>query len=146
MSEKELSDKHKAFVDIYLNNGRNATKAYEAVYKTVNEETSQKLGSRLRRKVEKTAYFIQKSEEIEKQAGVSFHWAVEMNKKILENAMEGDWIQTDGGSYNKKDRMAALKGVKQITDLFGWEAATKRKLEIESQGKNGAIDVNVKFN
>lgn len=132
--EKELSDKHKAFVDIYLQNGRNATAAYEALYGEKEGTVASTLGSRLFKKVEKSAYFVEKSQELQQKAGVSFDWAVEMNKKILDDAMEGDQIPTEFGFYTKKDRIAALRGVKQITDLFGWEAATKHRLDLEHSG------------
>jgi hypothetical protein len=91
--------------------------------------------------VEKSPYFVQKCSELEKNYGVSFEWAIQKNKEILEDAMAGDLIPTENGSYTKKDRMAALKGVKQITDLFGWEAATKAKLQIEGTGEGGKIEI-----
>ena len=141
MSEKELSDKHKAFVNIYIQNGRNASEAYRTVYGEKEGTTANTLGSRLFKRVEKSPYFVQKCSELEKNYGVSFEWAIQKNKEILEDAMAGDLIPTENGSYTKKDRMAALKGVKQITDLFGWEAATKAKLQIEGTGEGGKIEI-----
>lgn len=138
---KPLTDKHQAFVDFYLQNGRNATKAYEEVYGKKSGNSTCNLGSRLLQKVDKHPYFVEKIAELEKSFGVSFEWAVKMNKEILEDAMRGDDIPTEGGFYTKKERMAALKAVKQITDLFGWDAATKQKLEISGQGKNGEIEL-----
>ncbi len=141
--EKELSAKHKAFVDIYLQNGRNATQAYKAAYGGKEGKDYATLGSRLLKNVEKSQYFVEKSRELQEKVGVSFNWAVEMNKRILEDAMLGDQIPTESGWYTKKDRMAALKGVKQITDLFGWEAATKHKLDVEGNAANGAMQIEV---
>ncbi len=141
MSGKELSDKHKAFINIYIQNGRNATNAYEEVYGKKEGNQASNLGSRLLKKVEKSVYFVEKCSELEKNHGVSFEWAIQKNKEILEDALLGDEIPTPTGFYIKKDRMAALKGVKQITDLFGWEAATKAKLQIEGTGEGGKIEI-----
>jgi hypothetical protein len=138
---KPLSDRHKDFVDIYIQNGKNATKAYEAVYGTKEGNSAGSAGQRLLKGVEKHPYFVEKCAELEKSFGVSFEWAVKMNKEILEDAMRGDDIPTESGFYTKKERMAALKAVKQITDLFGWDAATKQKLEVSGQGKNGEIEL-----
>jgi hypothetical protein len=141
MKEKELSEKHKAFVNIYVQNGRNATKAYEAVYGKKEGNQATNLGSRVFKRVCKSVYFVEKCLEIEKNHGVSFSWAIQKNKEILEDALLGDEIPTQNGSYTRKDRMAALKGVKQITDLFGWEAVTKAKLEISGTGEGGKIEI-----
>ena len=138
---KPLTDKHQAFVDFYLQNGRNATKAYEEVYGKKSGTSSGNLGSRLLQKVEKHPYFVDKCAAISESFGVSFEWAVKMNKEILEDAMRGDEIPTENGFYVKKERRAALTALKQITDLFGWEAATKQKLELVGQGKNGEIEL-----
>jgi phage terminase small subunit len=141
MNGKELSEKHKAFVNIYVQNGRNASEAYRTVYGEKEGTVANTLGSRLLKKVDKSAYFVEKCLEIEKNHGVSFSWAIQKNKEILEDALLGDEIPTNNGSYTRKDRMAALKGVKQITDLFGWEAVTKAKLEISGTGEGGKIEI-----
>jgi len=141
MSGKELSDKHKAFINIYIQNGRNASEAYREVYGEKEGNSAGSAGQRLLKNVEKHPYFVEKCSEIEKNHGVSFEWAIQKNKEILEDAMAGDEIPTSTGFYIKKDRQAALKGVKQITDLFGWEAATKAKLEVSGTGEGGKIEI-----
>lgn len=149
MSEKELSEKHKTFIDLYFSNGKDSAQAYkEAGYKC-KEEYLYKQSQDLLKKLEKNGYFLEKYAENRKKLdelhGVNRDFLINELKECLVSAKTGDEILTENGSYTKIDRQAWLKAVDQLCKMTGEYAETKAKLQISGTGENGALQVETKI-
>lgn len=127
-----ISPKHKTFLDAYFSNGRKAYEAYREVYTKSSEASAKTECYKILRKLQKSSYFLHKTEEIKKKAdqkyGVSRDWLIMQNKFIYESAMAGDQIPTGTGFYLKIDRASAVKAIDQLTKMLGEYADTKIKL------------------
>lgn len=151
---KPLSDKHQAFVGIYLQNGRNATKAYKEVYQSDNDDSAGKAGHRLLKNVEKHPYFVAKCAEVEKSCGVSFKYMVHETLDLLAKCKGDKTVQKRYKNHDTQEieevetvvfqPMAALDAVDKINKMFGYYKETAMKLELSGQGPNGEIEHSVK--
>lgn len=146
---KPLSDKHKAVVNEYFRNPqKNKAAAYELVY-GCSHETALKSSAELFKKLEKHPYFLEKTEEFERNCGVSFQWYVSElldsldiykgRKRVIKTYKEGD------AEVLLHNPQAADATLDKIAKVFGYYKDIAMKLELEGAGKDGAIDVNVKL-
>lgn len=140
--EKPLIKRHKEFVDEYFFNGNKAYDAYRKVYPNAKENSARTKSYQLLQTVEKSSYFqsleaekLQKEQEfkkeVEKKFNIDREWLLAANKRIYDSAMEGDFIPTENGSYQKLDRSAACKAIDQITKIVGEYADVKAKLQLD---------------
>lgn len=145
MSEKELSEKHKTFIDKYFSNGKKAPEAYREVYPKASEKSVKDQCYDLLQKVGKTRYFLEKTEENRKKLdelhGVNRDFLIKELKECLQSAKAGDYIQTETGGYTKIDRTAWLKSVEHLIKMTGEFAETKAKLQISGAGEGGKIEI-----
>ena len=81
MSEKELSDKHKAFIDLYFEYKLNAFKAYKKVYPNCAENSALTHSSKLLKKCQKSSYFIEKTQKTSEKSEINFEWWTKQLKK-----------------------------------------------------------------
>lgn len=97
---KSLSVKHKAVIDEFFRNPqKNKAAAYQLVY-GCSHETALKSSAELFKKLEKHPYFLKKTEEYERDCGVSLQWFISElldsldiykgRKKVIRSYKEGD--------------------------------------------------------
>lgn len=149
MSEKELSEKHKRFIDKYFSNGKKAIEAYSEVYPKASKASVLAQSHFLLKKLEKTLYFLEKTKENRKKLdeihGVNRDFLIKELKGCLQSAKEGDYIQTETGTYVKVDRQSWLKSVEHLIKMTGEYAETKAKLQISGTGEGGKIELETKI-
>lgn len=130
MSEqKELSEKHKAFIDEYFLNKQNATQAYKAIYPKATHQSAQRKSTFLLRKVEKSTYFDKKRREKSEKAENSYNENLEKLREVIRLGLEGDDVfAKDGTTYKKRQLAAVTAAINEINKMEGNHAETKIKL------------------
>lgn len=130
MSEqKELSAKHKAFIDLYFENKLNACKAYKELYPKVSEISLTSNSTKLLKKCKETQYFAKKMQEKAEKSESSYNRNLETLWKVVELGLQGDDILgKDGVLYNKKQLGAVTQAINEINKMEGNHAETKIKL------------------
>lgn len=104
---KPLSNRHMAFIDEYMQNGRNATAAYASVYPKASRKTAESNGFLLLQKTE----VIQELEKREAELREKNKVTVEMlTQKLLE-------IATNASEFAPSASVSALKLIAQIHGL-----------------------------
>lgn len=147
--EKELSDKHTRFIDLYFSNGKDSAQAYKEAGFKCKEIYLYKQAQELLKKLQKNGYFLEKSAEnrkkLDEEHGINRDYIITELKDCLKSAKEGDYIQTETGGYTKIDRVAWLKALEHMIKLTGEYAETKAKLQISGVGENGKIKLETKI-
>lgn len=137
--EKELSEKHKRFVDLYFEYKLNAFKAYREVYPNAKEESALTESSKLVKKLQKTSYFSQKSQKNSEKSGISFEWWTKQLTKIAAiglGEIEIEKTNKEGKKYKMKhmDLKASSDALDKLAKAFLFYPSEKQKIELEHSG------------
>jgi hypothetical protein len=140
-TDEKLSEKHKSFIDIYLTNGLNAPKAYQAVYPNASKESANTHSQKLLKNVQKTSYFVKKSQEKSEKSQNSYKKNLERLQKLYEISLAGDPIFDKNGNEIGRKKLVghAVQVINEINKMEGNHAETKIKLM--GTGNNGEIEV-----
>ena len=146
MSEKELSDKHKAFIDLYFEYKLNAFKAYREVYTNCAERNALGESSKLLKKVQKTQYFIEKTQKTAEKSEINFEWWTKQLKKVASiglGELEIEKRNKEGEKYKTKhmDLKASSDALDKLAKAFLFYPSEKQKLEISGTGEGGKIEI-----
>lgn len=114
--------KYKEFIDIYLQNGRNATKAYLKLYPKCAYQTAQPNSSRLMKHPLTKAYLAERELELKEKYNITRE---KMADKLLTVV---DQCENDG------DRRSLLKAIEILNKIYGLDAPIKQ--EINHTGLN----------
>lgn len=150
MSEKELSEKHKRFIDFYFEYKLNAFKAYREVYPDCAESSALGQSSKLLKKLQKTQYFIQKSTKKSEKSEISFEWWTKQLKKVASigvGELEIEKTNKEGEKYKTKhmDLKASADALDKLAKAFLFYPTEKQKIEISGTGENGKIELETKI-
>ncbi len=120
----KVVEKWKEFVEIYINNGRNARMAYKAIYGMgMKDESADTNGWKLLSKAEVQEYFKARLRNIAENTNVTAQGLVADLQKIVET---------------ESDTQTRIEAVKQISKLLGLEQPIKidsTNLNIEQKSK-----------
>ena len=146
MSEEELSEKHKAFINFYFEYKLNAFKAYREVYPNCSEKSSVEKSSTLLKKVKKSQYFIEKSQKIAEKSEINFEWWTKQLKKVASiglGELEIEKTNKEGTKYKTKhmDLKASSDALDKLAKAFLFYPSEKQKLEISGIGEGGKIEI-----
>lgn len=121
---KELSNRHIAFIDEYMVNGRNATRAYQVVYPNATLRSCQENGHRLLKKAEVKAEVEKREAEIRDKNKIKLE---DLTNKLM-------LLYHSTHATHPATALGALK-------LLGeWHGVAK---ENEEENSTGPIDINV---
>lgn len=122
----KLSERHKAFVNEYLINGRNGTKAYMSVYKSVTSEDSAKANaSRLLTKDNVKEYLEKEQEKLQKKTDINKEFILGEYMELLDSCK----VEGIDGYGTIKDRTNWAKALSQLTKMLGLDAPDKSEVE-----------------
>jgi phage terminase small subunit len=120
-----LSARHKAFVDAYLTNGRNATQAYKSISPDCTDKTAGVEGFKYLEKPKIAAYLAEKEAELAETAGIT--------KKYLIDRLERIALMCEDIESGAFDPKAAIAAVSQMSKMLGLEAPKVSKVELEDK-------------
>lgn len=125
--------KHQAFADEYLNNGRNATRAYMTVYKPQKVSGAEASSARLLGNAKVQAYIAKVTTENRKSKEIS----KEKYLKFLDSIVDNADIETKG---------VVLESIKIIGKWQGYESPSQLKIisvkdVLATQEDEGIIDL-----
>lgn len=144
----ELTDTEKAFIEVYLTNGRKAGAAYQAVKDNVSKGSADTLGSKMLKKVQKSSYYIQKNQEILNNYGLSMKKQIERLNAIYERSMEYKMklefdpidkkmvpkVDEDGNMFFEYDSKGALGAIQEQNKMLGFHKNSKKSEDDEVLG------------
>ncbi len=113
-----MNTKHKVFADEYLTNGRNATKAYLAVYKPKTSRVAEVSGGRLLRNVAVQSYIVTQDNENRKSKEISKEKYLKYMDSLVDKVDGKESIFAD-------DKKLALDAIKIIGKWQGYESPTQ---------------------
>ena len=113
----ELKNKrHQLFLQEYLQNGRNATKAYMAVY-AVDNDSAEVLGHKLLRNVKIQDVIAEEDAKLANKFNITREFIANKLLEVIEDAeLNGD----------RKNKIAALNS---LTKMFGLDSPQKQEIE-----------------
>lgn len=143
----ELSEKEKAFVDFYLQNGRNATEAYREISDCTNIKSCGTLGQRMFKKVEKSVYYVEKNREILQNYGLSQKIQIERLNEIVHRSMQGkakleydkeekrlvEKLDENGNIVYEYDARAVIEAIKEQNKILGFHKPVKTENKNETE-------------
>jgi 4-hydroxy-L-threonine phosphate dehydrogenase PdxA len=146
MSEKELSEKHKRFIDLYFEYKLNAFKAYREVYPNAAEASALTKSVKLLKEVQKSSYFIEKRQKTSEKSEINFEWWTKQLKKIASigvGELEIEKTNKEGEKYKTKhmDLKASSDALDKLAKAFLFYPTEKQKIEISGTGENGKIEI-----
>jgi 4-hydroxy-L-threonine phosphate dehydrogenase PdxA len=146
MSEKELSDKHKRFIDLYFEYKLNAFKAYKEVYPKAQEASALTESAKLLKKLRKTSHFIKKTSKNSEKSEISFEWWTKQLKKVASiglGELEIEKTNKEGIKYTTKhmDLKASSDALDKLAKAFLFYPSEKQKIEIYGTGEGGKIEI-----
>jgi phage terminase small subunit len=106
---KTLSNRHIAFIDEYMTNGRNATAAYKIVYPKANQRCAEVKGSLLVNKVEVKKEIERREAELREKNKVTLEFLTEKLIAIANSASEF----APGASVSALKLLAQMHGLDQ---------------------------------
>lgn len=118
--EKKLNKKYQAVADEYMINGFRAGPAYSTVYKTCSPETAETEGPRVIRLPQVQAYIESIQAENRKKYEVTKEELIEVTKRIML-------------TQEKVYAPASLKAVEILAKLFGYNAAEKHDVNLNTE-------------
>lgn len=119
--EKNLSDRHKRFVDEYLINGFNGTQAYISVYGEMDRENAGVSSSRLLNNVNIIEYL----ESEKKRLNSVINRTKEDNIRDLIDIL--NTYKDDGKTVNN-----SLKAIEIINKMLGWNEPDKQSIDFNN--------------
>ncbi len=125
MADTPLSSRHKAFVDAYLTNGRNATKAYKTISPNCTDKTANVEGPAYLVKPGIAAYLAEKEAELAETAGIT--------KKSLLDRLQRIAVMCEDIESGAFDPKAAIAAVTQMSKMLGLDAPKVSKVELDDK-------------
>lgn len=116
-TDNELTGNQKDFVDEYMINGRNATRAFMKFYKYTNYEAAATMASQLLKKPNVVLYLADKEAEVRQKYSLS--------KDLLINHL----LDTVNDAKNEKDRKNLIKAIEVLNKMVGFNAVEKQEIE-----------------
>lgn len=127
-----MNERHKAFCDEYLANGRNGYRAYIAIYgEKDNRDTAEANASRLLTNAKVKEYLKERSEDIAEALGITFEWILKEQRDIYHMA-KTKGLYDDKGKLivPAPDFTGANKALDQLIKLAGLYAPTKTETDL----------------
>jgi hypothetical protein len=127
---KQISNRHMAFVDEYMANGRNATAAYASVYPKAARRTCEVQGSDLLRKPEVKIEIERREAELREKNKITVEL---LTQKLLD-------------IYNSASDMApgaAVSALKLIAQMHGLDAPKETTQEMSTESGPLEIKINI---
>ncbi|HWY35522.1 MAG TPA: terminase small subunit [Nitrosopumilaceae archaeon] len=122
----KITDKQKAFVDEYLINGLNATKAYFSVYKGVKYSTAHSEAAVCLARPGVQAYFKSQQLEISKKGEISREYIVGHLKKLIADCTnDGDRLSL----VKSLDMLCKIGGIYQTAPLVNVQSTGTVKVD-----------------
>lgn len=129
----KISVKHKKFVNEYLSNGGNASKAYlKTVSVKQHPDTAKANASRILQRPEVKEYLDEEQRKLKEKYNITTEFIINEYMDLLESCKDGL-----DGEGTLPDRATWVKTLHQLTKLLGLDADFKLKQEILSKKKDG---------
>lgn len=122
-----LSNRHLAFIDNYMSNGRNATQAYKVVYPSANQRTAEVKGSLLANKVEVKAELEKREAELREKNQITLEFLTE---KLLE-------------TYNTASEISPAAAVAALKLLAEWHGIKSKDTQDLSNQEDKTITIKI---
>jgi phage terminase small subunit len=127
---KQISNRHMAFVDEYMANGRNATAAYASVYPKAARRTCEVQGSDLLRKPEVAAEIEKRETELRDKNKVTLEFLTEKLIAIANSASEFA-------------PAASVSALKLLAQMHGLDAPKETTQEMSNESGPLEIKINI---
>ena len=149
MDREGLNLRQRKFVNAYIANGGNASKAYrEAGYECADDQSMEALASRMIRNVKVITAIDKQLVLIEKAAQISFERKVSWLADISEDGMKKTTVTSDPESTGRtvvldkmQDSRASIAAISELNRMQGHHAATNTNLNISQVSFNQNIGV-----
>ena len=122
-------DKHQAFVNEYMVNGRNGKRAYMTVYQVTNEKTAEVNSSKLLGNTKIQALLEVEEAKVAEKYNIKKEDIIKILKDLIDEAI-GD-----------KDRGNATQAVKELNKMLGYYADTNTNVTLKGEAAIKTIQI-----
>lgn len=147
MENQQLNEKEKLFCELFMNGtapyAGNAIKCYSEVFKDSGINANHRAKALLRKPVVKT--YIKELEEQDAEQAVSMKRYLTQNlMRIIDETSSAQFYDRRGTSLSPAPlRSVAVSAAKALMDMYPVKEAQVNKLNIEGDGAEGGVTINV---